>query len=254
MTRVAAALAVLCAFALPAAARADTLIEGIALGSPLAVLLKSEGLPAATAAGSTGSAIVWRTPARQTTVYVDDDGVVDAVVDVPPGGTRVRVDFDGKPVVFVTGRFTLDQADAQLAANAQYSSATMRTYEPEPGRELVLLFDEKTAALATVIYGDRGTVARMGYVKADDIATSVPFHSAILNKSAIKDAGPGPAALIAYHINRHGVVTAVDVLAPSGVKEFDALLAAGLLDDRFTPAHLGGRGVDSTFYRLVHAQ
>ena len=198
MTRVAAALAVLCAFALPAAARADTLIEGIALGSPLAVLLKSEGLPAATAAGSTGSAIVWRTPARQTTVYVDDDGVVDAVVDVPPGGTRVRVDFDGKPVVFVTGRFTLDQADAQLAANAQYSSATMRTYEPEPGRELVLLFDEKTAALATVIYGDRGTVARMGYVKADDIATSVPFHSAILNKSAIKDAGPGPAALIAY--------------------------------------------------------
>jgi hypothetical protein len=74
-----------------------------------------------------------------------------------------------------------------------------------------------------------------------------------MNASAIKDAGTGPAALIAYSIDRRGIVKSVSVLVPSGVASFDDVLANGLLDDKFTPAHLGGREIASTYYRMVHA-
>jgi len=247
-----AALAAFVACAVPCAAFADTIIDGIALGTPLENVLKADGLPFAAHSGDNGSTIAWHRPDGRTTVVVED-GIVDAVLAEPAAGRRITVDFDGKPVTLAAGTFTMDQADAQLAAYAQFSNGTTRTYIPAPGRELVLVFDEHTNRLTTVAYGDRGTIARIGYIKADDIATSVPYHAAIMNKSAIKDAGTGPAALIAYSIDRRGIVTSVSVLVPSGVASFDALLASGLTDDKFTPAHLGGREIASTYYRLVHA-
>jgi hypothetical protein len=247
-----AALAALVACGAPLAAAADTIIDGIALGTPLETLLKTEGAPSSVHSGDNGNEILWRTVTGAAGVFVDE-GVVDAIVFAPTAGKRITVDFDGKPVSFAIGAYTMDQADVQLAADAQYSDGATRTYIPAPGRELVLMFDEQTKLLARVAYGDRGTIARIGYIRADDIATSVPYHAAILNKSAIKDAGPGPAALIAYSIDRRGFVKNVSVLLPSGVAPFDDLLANGLTDDKFTPAHLGGRGIASTYYRMVHA-
>jgi len=240
------------ACAVPPAAKADTIIDGIAIGTPLESALRADGLPASARSGDNGNTIVWRRPDGQTSVFVED-GVIDAVVFAPAPGKRITVDFDGKPVSFAVGAYTMDEADAQLAADAQFSDGSTRTYIPAPGRELVLLFDQRTKLLATVAYGDRGTIARIGYIKADDIATSVPYHAAVMNKSAIKDAGTGPAALIAYSIDRRGVVKSVGVLVPSGVPSFDDLLANGLLDDKFTPAHLGGREIASTYYRMLHA-
>jgi len=247
-----AACAAFLACGAPLAAAADTIIDGIALGTPLEALLKTEGAPSSVRSGDNGNEILWRNGTGAAGVFVDD-GVVDAIVYQPAGGRRITVDFDGKPVSFAIGAYTIDQADVQLAADAQYSDGSTRTYVPAPGRELVLLFDERTKLLSSVAYGDRGTIARIGYVRADDIATSVPYHAAILNKSAIKDNGNGPAALIAYSIDRRGFVKNVAVLLPSGVASFDDLLATGLTDDKFTPAHLGGREIASTYYRMVHA-
>jgi hypothetical protein len=246
------ALAAFVGCAFPCAASADTIIGGIALGTPLESVLKTMGTPAFAHSGDTGNEVAWRAPGGQTAVFVED-GIVDAVVYQPIADKRITVDFDGKPVSFAIGAYTLDQADAQLATSAQFSAGSTRTYVPAPGRELVLLFDERTDRLASVAYGQRGTIARLGYIKADDIATSVPYHPATMNKSAIKDAGTGPAALIAYSIDRRGIVKSVRVLVASGVAPFDDLLANGLLDDKFTPAHLGGREIASTYYRMVHA-
>jgi len=247
-----AALAAFVACAAPSAAYADTIIDGIALGTPLDAVLKADGPPFSVHSGDNGNALVWHRAEGQTSVFVED-GIVDAVVSQPAAGRRITVDFDGKPVSFAAGAYTMDQADAQLAADAQFANGTTRTYIPAPGRELVLIFDDRTNRLATIAYGHRGTIARIGYIKADDIATSVPYHAAIMNKSAVKDAGAGPAALIAYSIDRHGIVKSVSVLVPSGVASFDELLASGLTDDKFTPAHLGGREIASTYYRMVHA-
>jgi hypothetical protein len=246
------ALAAFAACAVPLGASADTIIGGVALGTPLDSLIKTLGTPDSARSGDTGNEIVWRTAGGRTGVFVED-GVVDAVVYAPIGDRRITVDFDGKPVSFSVGTYTANQADAQLSADAQFSDGTTRTYIPAPGRELVLLFDQRTNVLASVAYGARGTIARLGYVRADDIATSVPYHAAVLNKSAITGTGTGPAALIAYSVDRHGIVKSVAVLAPSGVVAFDDLLANGLLDDKFTPAHLGGREIASTYYRMVHA-
>jgi hypothetical protein len=252
MRRRLAVLAAFAACALPLSAPADTIVAGVAVGTPLEAVLKALGTPDAAQSRDTGNEIVWRTPAGQTGVIVED-GVVDAVVYRPVADQRITVDFDGKPISFSIGKYTADQADAQLAADAQFSDGTTRTYIPAPGRELVLSFDQRTNVLASVAYGARGTIARLGYVRADDIATSVPYHAAVLNKSAIKDSGAGPGALIAYSVDRHGIVKSVAVLAPSGVAAFDEMLASGLLDDKFTPAHLGGREIASTYYRMVHA-
>jgi hypothetical protein len=247
-----AAIAALAVCAAPLAAQADTLIGGVALGTPLDALVKTMGAPAAAHSGDNGNEIVWQQAGDETGVFVED-GVVDAIVYQPVRAKRITVDFDGKPVSFAVGTYTADQADAQLAADAQFSTGSTRTYIPAPGRELVLHFDERTNTLASVAYGERGTIARIGYINADEIATAVPYHAAILNKSAINDAATGPAALIAYAIDRHGVVTTVRVIMPSGVRPFDELLANGLLGDMFTPAHLGGREIASTYYRMVHA-
>jgi hypothetical protein len=246
------ALAAFAACALPHAAFAETIVDGIALGTPLDAVLKTAGPPAEARSSDSGNALVWRRADGQTSVVVEA-GAIDAIVYEPAAGTRVRVDVDGRPVTFVAGAFTLDQADEQLAADAQFSEGTTRTYVPAPGRELVLVFDERTKRLVTVAYGERGTIARIGYIKADDIATSVPYHAAIMNASAISGAGNGPAALIAYSIDRRGVVQTVSLLVRSGDAAFDERLANGLLDDKFTPAHLGGREIASTFYRMVHA-
>ncbi|MGB8267015.1 MAG: hypothetical protein WCE44_11860 [Candidatus Velthaea sp.] len=254
MRRTAAALGASLVLASPLAARAETVIGGIALGTPLPAALQSAGKPAAARSQDNGNRISWSNARGAIDAYVDDDGIVDAVVFTPPPATPIAAQLDGKPHAFITGTYTADQADAQLAASAQFSDATTRTYEPENGRELVLIFDSKTQTLRSVAYGSRGAIARLGYVKADDIAKSVPFHAAILNRSAITDGGPGPAALIAYSVDRHGVVKAVNVLAPSGVAAFDDRIANGLLDDKFTPAKLGGREIASTYYREVHAQ
>ena len=222
-------------------ARAEGAINGIVLGTPVAAVVQTIGLPGSVLSADSGNRFAF----PEATAYADEDGVVRAI-DTSTG--IIRVDFEGKIKAFPIGTYSYAQAEAELANEAEFSTETTRTYVIGPGRELVLIFDA-SKKLARVVYGERGAVSRLGVIPGEDGTKTVPYKAPKERRAAFPDGTGTRTTIVRVRIDRLGFVNDVAVLVPSNDVAFDDRARKQLLSDRFTPATLGGRAIGSTIFR-----
>lgn len=241
-----AALSVACALsALPAAATADEPLVGIAVGAPVSAAAAALGPPANVVSGDDGQRFAF---SGGPIAYTDDDGIVLAV-DVRSGSPAVEI--DGRERRFAIGAYTAARADADLAADAEYSTATTRSYRLEPRRDLVLAFDASTARLLRLAYGEPGQLARLGLLPGDPAAKAVVYRAPRARPGSPPDASAasgGHGAVFRVGVDRFGTVASVDVLIPSGDAAADTVAAGRLRGARYAPAQLDGRPIAATVF------
>jgi hypothetical protein len=235
--------------ALPAAAAADEPLGGIAVGAPVSAAAATLGPPADVNSGDDGQRFAFPSG---STAYTDDDGIVLAV-DMRSGSPAVEI--DGHARRFAIGAYTAARADADLAADAEYSSATVRSYRLAPRRDLVLAFDASTARLQRLAYGEPGQLARLGLLPGDPAAKAVVYRAPRPRSGGAPGAGfagdgmaAGRRAVFRVGVDRFGNVTSVDVLIASGDGAADTVVAGRIRGARYAPAQLDGRPIAATVF------
>lgn len=239
-----AALPALVLLLAPPAAAADLPLNGITVGASIGTIAQTLGPPASVNSGDDGHRFDFPGGAA---AYADDDGLVLAVA---AGTGSPRVEVDGTPRSFPIGDYSTARADAELAAVAEFATATQRSFRLAPRRDLVLEFDAGTRRLQRVTYGEPGQLARLGLLPGDAATKAVAYRAPRLHRSAAGPAAPGGPWRTVFRvaIDRSGAVTGVDITIPSAEPVVDSALAGRLQADRYTPATLDGRPIAATIF------
>ena len=251
-----------CTFAPRAARAADTnttaplSLAGIALGSPVAALVGTLGFPAAVASTDLGHRWDWSGNGTTLIAMTDDDAKVLAV-DFTPAGTAPPLTFtvDGKPRTLAFGTYTLAKAQAELSTVSDIATLNgAKLFRLTPTRELALFFDAK-GVLSRAVLGDRLTLARLGFMPADDVGGAFAFKAPRANGTvhpALHGADP-PAhpAIVRVDVDRDGTVASATVLVSSGNPVFDDAAVKALLGQSYRAATIGGKSIASTVFREI---
>ncbi len=236
----------------PPAVRAATELTnfaGIGVGGSVLTAIAARGMPEKLATLDTGHHFTWTADGLTVDAITNDEAVVRAV-DVAPQGTggSVSVELAGKRQRLAFGVLTAAQADAAFSESADYAdlAAHTRTYMVTPLTELALSFDPTTDVLKRAVFGDRGTISLLGYLRAD---LMLPLH-------APQDRGKpivslSPKGLLRVDIDERGIVRKETVLLTGGDPAADAALVKALDARTYDPARFADRRVKSTFYRGI---
>jgi hypothetical protein len=249
---VATVLAALLALTSVPALAANAPIDGIAIGTTVTALAVAAGFPTAVASEDSGNRFVFP---DGTTAYADDDGRVLAIA-VTSGTARVAI--DGTPYAFEIGRYTVGQAERDLAADAEYATPALHSYRLEPRRDLVLGFDA-AQRLQRVTYGEPGQLARLGLLPGDAAAKAVLYRPPHPLRPGFAAIGDGPlTAVYRISVDRSGAVAEVALaippapaVPPGTTAEVAGPIAAGLKGERYAPALLDGKPIAGTIFVRV---
>ena len=258
-----AALLVAAALSAPAFAAPDAFSTAtIALGSNIGAAIKAHGMPADVSSLDSGHRWTWEDGPNALRVITDDDGVV-RLVDI----RRASGTFDAGAAAaahFTFGTSTGAQAEAALHPIADFAGpgkfpdgvtkAHVQSFRLTPQRELVLLFDDTSATLQEVIYGDRGTVVRVGFLPgAEDQIAKLVYKAPVLRRAGALEAprsGPAGSAIVRLSLDKAGAITEAAIAYSSGDAALDAAAKAAALKDSFAPAQLAGKAVSAVVYRV----
>ncbi len=237
---------------MPFAARGageTTTFAGIGVGASVLAAIAAHGMPQIIATKDTGQHFTWTLDGMIVDAIANDEAIVRAVDIMPTGpGATVGVDIAGKRRILAFGVLSASQADSQFAEAADFADLQnhTRTYEITDFTELALVFDPKTDLLTRAVYGDRGTVSLLGYLRSEFV---LPLHAPTDGGKPIVSLAP--KGLLRVDIDQKGVVRKETVLLSGGDPAKDAAVEKAIDNRNFGPAKLADHYVKSTFYRGI---
>ncbi|MBV8601656.1 MAG: TonB family protein [Candidatus Eremiobacteraeota bacterium] len=242
----------LAAFAQGAPRTEGPVIDGIAVGSHVAVAIHALGMPADVASLDTGHTWTWRTADAELHAITDDGAIVRAVEDRPlDSAEAIVVNVDGKPVRLGLRGYTSAQADSDLNSVAGLSSRTTRLFDLGRGRVLVLLFDDG-GSLTRAVYGDRGFVARLGLMTADaEMVKSLRYVAPRLRAAPTPAPGATHETVVRYVLDKDGHVDSVAIEVGSKDAAVDEQALQLARKAAWMPAKINNVPVRSVAFRIV---
>ncbi len=214
----------------------------LSIGAPVAAWVTKLGAPVAVTSADSGHRFLF---SGGQAAYTDDDGLILAV-ELQAGSISIAI--DGRSHHFAIGRYTLAQADAELAEDAEFAGPALRSYRLAPRRDLVFGFEPASNRLERVTFGEPGQLVRLGLLPGDVAARAVAYRAprpvTLANAPAT-----GPNAIVyRLTIDRAGAVRDVGILFGPATPAQDATFSQALRRDRYTAATLGGRPIRATVF------
>jgi TonB family protein len=242
--RRATALAILTGFALAphTATEAQQLPGDEMLGHGISSVVDALGMPQDVESLDSGHTWVWHTPRAFLRIITDDAMTVKAIDDRPlaPGERLAHVELFG---------YTKALADSERGTS-DLSGPDFRTYNLGDGHVLELFFDD-SGKLTHAVFGDRGYVARLGFVPADREMLRVLQYSAPKIRRTPAALTIAPMTVVRCEIGKDGRAFAVTVVVSSHNAGLDARALAFARQTSWTPAKFDNVPVKSVAFWMV---
>jgi hypothetical protein len=242
--RRATALATLTGFALAShtAIEAQDMPADVMLGHSVMSAVDAFGMPQDVQSLDSGHTWIWHTPHAFLRFITDDAMNVKAVDDHPlaPGERLAHVDLFG---------YTKARADAERGT-ADLSGPDFRTYDLGNEHVLELFFDD-AGKLTHAVFGDRGYVARLGFVPADREMLRVLQYSAPKIRRTPAVLAVAPMSVARCEIGKDGHVDAVSIVAGSLTPAQRVRIVTYVRNTSWTPAKFDNVPVKSIAFWMV---
>lgn len=233
----------------------------LALGEPVATLIKSHGSPNVVTT-DVGQIWTWDSDAGEVRVTSDDDGIVQ-LFDILPS-TRGPVSFalpSTPPLLLNFGLMTVPEAETHFAslqafaANATFpdngEKADVRGYNVGPATLAILLFGQGTKTLGEAFYGYHDYLAHAGVVPGGTDPAQVAFTAPVLIHHGSSDYPPTKNqgdAFVRVSVDAAGKVSTAKILSTSGDIDLDRAAISTAMSYTFKPATRNGVAVASVFF------
>jgi len=235
--------------------------QRLRLGESVTKVIDAEGSPRVVST-DVGHVWTWEKAGDKIRLTTDDDGVVRMIDLLPAANDHFALKLPSIPAPTIAfGVLTVEQADANLAAIADFSGAgtfpdtgakaDFRAYRLTPHQDAVFLFDDATKELSEIFYGERDFLARSGLMPGAPESNTPRYTAPVLQHEGNADYPPTLKegdAFLRLSVEKGGTVSNATVFVTSGDPRLDLAAVVSAKHDIFTPAKFNGSPVSAIVF------